>query len=114
MPLSERHGGGFYGCRACWRQVQRGTSDSVVLSNAELRSKLLKLQKAGWPSYALAANEPNTRVDVQVRIVPNSAEHKAPHRTFRFFTQEDKQQLNDFVEANLEKLESLRTFLESA
>jgi len=91
-----------------------GLLSSVTLSNAELRTSLLNLQKACWPSYALGASESERCVNAQVRIVPNSAEHRPPIRTFRLFTEEDKQQLNDFVEANLSKLESLSSFSETS
>lgn len=88
------------------------TRSSASLSNPELRAKLIGLEKDCWPCFALEAAGLNSCTNVQVRVVPNSAKHQAPIRTFRFFTEVDKRDLNGFVEANLGKLESLRTIAE--
>ena len=85
---------------------------SVALSNPELRWKLLHLQTEGWPSYALLTEGPSQSKSSQVRIIPNSAQHRAPFRTFRFFTEDDKRELNSFVDMNFDKLDSLRSMLE--
>eukprot|EP00930_Biecheleria_cincta_P099776 TRINITY_DN91393_c0_g1_i1.p1 TRINITY_DN91393_c0_g1~~TRINITY_DN91393_c0_g1_i1.p1 ORF type:complete len:712 (+),score=105.35 TRINITY_DN91393_c0_g1_i1:62-2137(+) len=81
---------------------------SVALSNPELRWKLLHLQTEGWPSYALLTEGPSSGKNSQVRIIPNSVQHRAPFRTFRFFTEDDKREHNSFVDMNLDKLDSLR------
>ncbi|CAK0894491.1 unnamed protein product [Prorocentrum cordatum] len=97
-------------------RLQRLLKDALHLeagavSNGELRARLLNLERDCWPSCALPEGEVNTSVNAQVRVVPNSAVHMAPIRTFRFFTNEDRRQLNDFVETNIERLDSLRNFL---
>jgi len=101
-------------------ETGKGSSSSsfaaATLSSAELRTKLLCLQRDGWPSHALHVAECEESCftsgfckNVQVRVVPNSARYTSPIRTFRFLTEVDKQELNDFIEANLHRLESLRS-----